>query len=56
MFLLSPENEGKKENDEKQKSTTNKEKKEKKTANITTGKQRHKPELCMYASLANAWI
>jgi len=38
------------------KSTTNKEKQKKKTAVITPGKQRHKPQLCMYASLANALI
>lgn len=56
MFFLSPENEGEKENDKKQKTTANKEKEKKKTAVIATGKQRHKPHLCMYASLANAWI
>lgn len=33
-----------------------KKKKRKKTAVIATGKQRHKPQLCMYASPANAWI
>lgn len=61
MFLVSPENEKKEKNDKKQKKkkeeyTANKEKGKKTTAVIATGKQSHKPQLCMYARRANTWI